>query len=449
MAGASLHGLSEIRSDTRLAPGVYHLPDGLRILSDGVTLDGGGALLVGSDRRGEGVRIEGRSGVTVRNLRLREYRHGIVARDCRGVTVQGVQVASTAEELPNTLFLDIWRPAEEPYGAGILLVRVTDSLVEDNDLQHQQNGLLTYHCARLTVLRNQAGYNSGFGFHLFGTCDSRFEENCADFCCRFQPREGGLHHGHLGADAAGFLAVAGSCRNRFLRNTARMGGDGFFLAGLSPDGVKAGCDDNLFEENDATGSPNIAFEATFCRGNLFRHNLADRSNYGFWLGFSWDTRLEENRMVHNRQAGIAVENGHSFHVRENSVQANGHGILLWSRRVASFAAAFPESLTSYDWLIENNRFLRNGVGIRIAADQDHGIRPLPEAERGLPGSRPRDHRIRGNEFHDNRVGVELIRTDDTFLEQNTLHRNVEAHLREEDCERTVRVQNLGLAGGYL
>lgn len=33
-----------IGADTTLAPGVYHLPHGLTIAADGVTLDGGGAL---------------------------------------------------------------------------------------------------------------------------------------------------------------------------------------------------------------------------------------------------------------------------------------------------------------------------------------------------------------------------------------------------------------------
>src|SRR5579871_312556 len=297
----------EIGADCVLAPGIYVLPRGLSIVADGVTLDGNGAVLIGQDRQGAGIRLEGRSGVTIRNVRLRDYTHGIHARRCTNLTLVGNQIASTAELPPNTVFLDIWRRPEAAYGGAILLHEVSYSLVAGNDLQHQQSGLLTYHCARLTVRGNQAGYNSGYGFHLFGTSDSLFEENSADYCCRFEPREGGRHYGHVGADATGFLAVYHSCRNTFRRNTARLGGDGFFLAGLTPDGEKAGCNDNLFEENDASLSPNIAFEATFCRGNRFRNNFADRCNYGFWLGFSWDTTIESNRILLNRQAGIAVE----------------------------------------------------------------------------------------------------------------------------------------------
>ena len=438
-----------ITADVVLAPGVYHLPRGLTIAGDGITLDGGGAVLIGSDRAGQGLRIEGRAGVTVRNLRLRDYYHGIWAGDCQDLTLAENQVTSTAEVAPNTVFLDIWRVAEQAYGGGIYLCGVSDSRVERNDLQHQQSGLLTYGCARLTVRDNQASYNSGWGFHLFGTCDSLFQGNGADYCCRFNSREGGLHYGHMGGDAAGFLAVHGACRNTFRRNAARLGGDGFFLAGLTPDGRQLGCDDNLFEENDGSLSPNIAFEATFCRGNVFRRNYADRSNYGFWLGFSWDTVIEENRLVMNRQAGIAVENGHGFQVRDNTFQANGHGVLIWTKHVEQFAELYPDNRTSYDWTLEGNTFTRNGKGVRIAADQDHGIRSMPAELCGRPELRPRDHVLRGNDLQDNRVGIDLAGADRTMVEGNILNRNVEANLRQDDCRDTFARNNLGSAGGYL
>lgn len=438
-----------IRESISLEPGVYYLPGGLTIEAEEVILEGNGAMLVGRDRQGVGIRLQGRSGVTIRNVRLREYYHGIHAQSCRNLRLEHNQIASTAEIAPNTIFLDIWLGPEEAYGGAILLQDCEDCLVEENDIQHQQSGLLTYHCSRLAVRRNQASYNSGYGIHLYGTCDSLFEENCADYCCRFEPREGGLHFGHMGADAAGFLAVRGSCRNTFRRNKARLGGDGFFLAGLAPDGAKCGCDDNLFEENDASLSPNIAFEAAFCRGNIFRGNYADRCNYGFWLGFSWDTTIENNRMIMNRQAGIAVENGHGFQVRGNTFQANGHGILLWSKYVERFAQWYPGGLTSYDWSITGNAFTRNGKGIRIAADQDHGIRPLPAETGGRTETRPRDHRITGNDIQDNRVGIELHHADRTVIEGNILHRNAEANLRQEDTHDTVFRNNLGAAGGYL
>jgi parallel beta-helix repeat protein len=442
-----------IRESCRLADGVFVLPTGMRIGAPGITLDGGSATLVGAGRRGAGVTLDGADGVTLRGLRVAGFEHGIRASNAEGLSIEACEVWATAEVESNTIFLDIWRGPDNPYGSGILLDRVRASRVADCMLQHQQNGLLTYGCRNLEVRANNASYNSGFGFHLYATCDSVFEANCADYCCRFEPREGGRHFGHMGADAAGFVAVMGSSRNTFRGNAARLGGDGFFLAGLGPDGKPCGCDDNLFEGNDGSLSPNIAFEATFCRGNTFKDNHADRCNYGFWLGYSWDTIIAGNRMVMNRQAGIAVENGHGFRVEGNTMQANGHGVLIWTGHVPSFAALYPDSTTSHDWDIEGNVFTRNGKGIRIAADQDHGIRPAHYADGAAPPDpsvlRPRRHRIVGNDIQDNRVGIELHRADETTVERNILNRNVEADIREDDAADTLRRNNLGAAGAYL
>ncbi|MEW6250972.1 MAG: right-handed parallel beta-helix repeat-containing protein [Planctomycetota bacterium] len=441
-------------SDTRLEPGVYLLPDGLTIDADDVTLDGNGVVLVGEGRRGVGINVNGRRNVTIRNVRLREYGHGIAARGTQGLTIEGCQITATAEVEANTIFLDIWRPAEDAYGGAILLDAVKGAEIQDNDLQHQFAGLLAYHCQELNIRRNNASYCSGFGFYLYHVCDSLFEENWADYCCRYEPRDKGrpvvgVHStGHVGADAAGFVIVYSSCRNIFRRNFARLGGDGFFLAGRSPKGECVGCDHNLFEENDGSLSPNIAFEATFSADNIFRNNWADRCNFGFWLGYSTRNVLEGNRMLFNRQAGIAVEHGVGFQVRNNDFQSNGHGILLWTRFLKSFDETHPDNATIRDWVIEQNRFLRNGTAIAIFANRDHGIRPVPdEIER--PEQRPRDNVIRRNDIQDNRVGIHLSGADRTVIEQNKINHNVEADMRREDDRETVVGHNLGLRGAYL
>jgi len=269
-----------------------------------------------------------------------------------------------------------------------------------------------------------------------------------DFCCRHQPiRE---RTGDMGADATGFLVIWGSSRNVFRKNLARMGGDGFFVAGgkFNEDGKRMGCDDNLFEGNDASWSPNIGFEATFCKGNIFRDNFADKCNYGFWLGFSWDNIIENNRIRLNRQAGIAVENGRGFSVKGNTFVENGHGILLWSKYVEEWAKQFPENLTSHHWRIERNTFIRNGKAIRIAADQSHGIEPLDPEVSGKEEVRPGDHEIVSNTIEDNRVGIELVKADRTIVKDNILTRNVEANLRQEDT-RDDKIGKCVGAGWYL
>ncbi len=412
-----------ITENTTLQPGVHYLPNGIKIAAPGITLDGNGATLVGHDRSGRGVIVDGQDGVTIKNLKIRDYYHGIHASRCKGLKIKDCQITSTAEQAPNTIFLDIWLPAETAYGGAILLSEVEDSTISKNDLQHQMNGLLTYNCKSLTVRQNVASYSSGFGIHLYGTTDSLFEENFADYCCRWQPR--GERTGHMGADATGFLILSGSSRNIFRRNYARLGGDGFFMAGLNPRYEFKPCNNNLFEENDASYSPNIGFEASFCQDNVYRKNVTNFCNYGFWLGFSAGFKVENNQMNSCNQAGVAVENGFDFVITGNTFANSSHGILLWSKHIPNFSGVVPKNDTSYNWTIETNTFTRNGKAIRIAANQDHGIRPYAPG-----GALPHDHTIRNNTIHDNRIGIELVSVEKTVMDNNTFAGNVEGDVRE-------------------
>jgi parallel beta-helix repeat protein len=264
------------------------------------------------------------------------------------------------------------------------------------------------------VMNNRANYCSGFGFHLFETSDSAYTNNYADYCCRYYLSESGSH---LGADAAGFLVIFKSRNNVFSKNYARLGGDGFFLAGLTPDGIDVGCNNNLFQENDASYSPNNAFEGVFSKGNIYQGNKANHSNYGFWLGFSSDCTVQDNQIHNNRQAGIAVENGVNFKVVANDIQNNNHGILIWTRSYDFLKTVPNMNLTSRDWLIERNRLIQNKKAIRIAANQSHGVVRL---ERDQSPIAPSNHSIQNNEIRGNILGIELEKAKDTHLGQNTM-----------------------------
>jgi hypothetical protein len=93
---------------------------------------------------------------------------------------------------------------------------------------------------------------------------------------------------------SGFLLVNHSSNNKFINNNARMGGDGFFQAGMTPEFEPVGCDNNIIEDNDGSNSSTNAFEAIFSRGNIFRSNITNYSNYGLWLGVSRDGTPENN-----------------------------------------------------------------------------------------------------------------------------------------------------------
>jgi len=424
-----------ITKSARLRPGVYHLPKGIVIGADGVTLDGNGAVFVGNGS-GQAVRSVKRNNVTVRNLHASKYRWGVRIEGAKNATVRDCHIRETAEvEPPDGVWLNIWAKPEEAYGAAVILFDVTGGLVTGNDVQHQQNGISLYGCTGVTVEKNNASFQSGWGIHLFNSSRNTVQDNLADWCNRIHKRGEGYYPG---ADAAGLLVIWNSSNNIFRRNMLRGGGDGVFVAGYHPESGKLPCNDNLFEENDGSYSPNNAFESTFCEGNIFRNNKANTSNYGFWLGYSWENKLEGNEVRGNRIAGIAIEHGHHNEIMGNRIFSNTRGIALWARANAAFLDRWPDSVTSAFYDIHDNTIFSNGVGLfsKMEAGGDRRRRRQENADQGpsasaLAAARPHDYTIRANTFYGNEIGALLMDSDRLILQGNRFQANTDAGLRIE------------------
>jgi parallel beta-helix repeat protein len=249
---------------------------------------------------------------------------------------------------------------------------------------------------------------------MSATSDSLIAGNQHDFINRLyrRPENGSIR---VEADAAGIVMVKGSSRNRMLKNSCLCGGDGIFVAGYEHPGVHESCSDNLFEDNDCRLSPNNAIESTFSGGNVFRRNDCSRSNYGFWMGYSWDNVLEDNTVEFNRWVGIAVEHGYNFTIRNNTIKLNGEGVRLWTRGGA-VTPFLPGYEVTHHFTLEDNLFETNRIGFW-----------------GYTGEETQalchNYHLRGNTFKDNRVGVQLARILDSSVEGNRFEGNVEAAIR--------------------
>ncbi|UCG33012.1 MAG: right-handed parallel beta-helix repeat-containing protein [Phycisphaerales bacterium] len=407
-----------VDSGTVLQSGTYVLDEPIEIAADNVTLDGGGAVLIGGGHQGVAVRAVGRKGVTVRNLDIRGFYHGVRLEGCERVTIRDCRIQSTHEIPPNDIFLDIWTPLERAYGAGIMLAGCRNATVTGNDLQHQQNGLSMYDCHRCTVTANNASFCSGWGVHLNSSSDNVIRGNTADWCCRIYVRKDGSYH--AGADAAALLIVVNSSRNVVEDNMFRGGGDGVFLAGYRHPDIVAPCNDNVFSRNDCSLSPNNAFEATFSSRNRFLDNRANGSNFGFWLGYSTENVVENNEISDNRYAGVAIEHGHANRITANEFHRNRVAVRLWTDEDKDFVEAFPMLATS-----ERNRILDNTIddgryGVMIWTDEKMGKRLCQRDE------------IVANKITNNHVGIRYQRGRDVLIRTNHISGNAGVGLELED-----------------
>ncbi len=404
-----------ITHDITLAAGVHVLPDGIRIEGNDITVRGEGAHIVSPEQAGVGIYAHG-DNITIGGVNVNGFYHGVRADDCTNLTLETLTIRNTYELPGIDSFLYLWQPLDQAYGGAVLLSNVRGGVVQTCDLQHQMNGVQLYGCERIVVSDVNASFNSGWGVYLSASHECMVARNQLDFCNRLFRRDDGSIR--VEADAAGIVLVNGSSRSRFIGNSCLCGGDGIFIAGYRHPGDVQPCNDNLFEDNDCRLSPNNAIESTFSRGNIFRRNDCSRSNYGFWMGFSWDNVIEDNTIEFNRWAGIAAEHAHDFTIRNNRIRLNGDGVRVWTRggAVMPYWQGFE---VSYNFTLENNLIESNTVGFtgytgaETTEQQCHNLH------------------LRGNTFTDNRVGAQFQRVQTSTLHENTFADHLVAAVRLE------------------
>jgi parallel beta-helix repeat protein len=407
-----------ITQDTQFAPGLFYLPDGVRIANDNIRVEGAeaGTVIASDKKAGVGLRIEGYAGVTVRNLSFNGYYHGLRCDDCVGLTIENITVRGTYEIEGIDTFLYLWKPVEDADGGGLLFNNVRESVVQGCDMQHQMHGVLLYNCETVKVRRCNASFNSGWGLYLNNTHNSSIEGNQFDFCNRvFRLGDGSTR---VEADAAGMVIVKGSSHNVFRRNSCLCGGDGIFLCGYEHPGSITPCNHNLFEHNDCRFSTNNAVESTFSGYNTYRYNNVSQSNYGFWMGYSYGNKLEYNTVVFNRLVGFAIEHAFDFDITNNTIRHNGEGVRLWTRGGA-VTDYFPNRRVTYNFRVSGNEIEANRVGF------------VGDTGEGTTEDDSHDFTLTNNTFRDNRVGAFFGRVRDCKIDNNRFERNVEAAIERK------------------
>ena len=390
-----LTGRLTITRSARIEPGQYRLdvPDGqavIEIAADNVVLDMTGVTLESTARRpwervGMGIHAKGYSHISILGGGIHGYRFNVFLEGEAGsgseAQIVGTEVSgSRAQRLLSTdthfeerdwvdIFdLDAW----EVYGAGLYLKNLDGAWIKDVVAHEAQDGIMLAHTAHATVYQCDLSRNSGWGIALYGSSANDLLNNHADEDVRCESKTYSR-----GCDSAGILLMEGSNRNRIIGNSFTHSGDGFFL---SKSFTGTSSDENYVAFNDGSYSPHNSFEATFTHGNQFYHNLADHSDYGFWLGFSRDSVVMDNHIEGSKRDGIALEHGEGNVFARNLIRANGGaGIHLFQNG--------PAPDPSRHYAILQNRLETNRVGILL--------------------SRTADVSIADNSFSDDAIGIKV------------------------------------------
>lgn len=362
------------------------------IRGNDITVDFAGATLEGTPqttdpdkRTGTGIIVEG-SNITIKNLKVRGYKLGLVARKSNGLRLISCDVSyNWKQHLQSTLDREDqsdWMSYHQNendewlrYGAGIYLRDCDRVEVKACRIVGGQNGLMMMNVNKSLVWNNTFSFLSAIGLGMYRSSDNRIMHNNIDWCVR------GYSHGkwNRGQDSAGILIYEQSSRNTFAYNSVTHGGDGFFLwAGeTTMKDASGGCNDNLLYGNDFSHAPTNGIEATFSRNKMV-NNLILECWHGCWLGYSYETEVLANVFAHNAES-IAWEHGQDNVIGANMFFRETTGIKLWQNKSQDPNWGYPKhrDTRSRDNLIRQNEFqhiagtaidLRDTMGVKILSN---------------------------------------------------------------------------------
>lgn len=327
-----------IAHSVTLVPGVYDFTgrEGLVIAADGIEVLGAGVVLRGGATSpepgaaaaerflGTGILMEGRSGVVLRGLSLTGFDVGIRLTGCAGVRVEDCDLSGCFHD-PD------WGWDDHGDHGGFLVTASHDCVIKNCRANQVWDALHLRFSDNNLVENNDFSHTSNTGLKMWRSCGNRVYNNNLSWGIRISPGE--VH----ARDSSCVLLESGSNGNVFKDNDMSHGGDGFFIRVLNGF-MSTG---NLLEGNDCSFANNNGIEA-WADHNAYVRNTVNHSSYGFWLGNSDHTLLQENEVAYNGtkqhnapeafgNAGITFANGSCSHslIIGNRVHDNaGPGIAI-------------------------------------------------------------------------------------------------------------------------
>lgn len=408
----------------------------IQIKGDGITVRFmPGAVLRGSEPgaapdtySGCGIRVIGGRGVTVIGGAISGFKQGLWATNTDALTLEGIDASHNyRQRLRSTPAAEdgsdwLWPHKNDGnewatnYGGALIIEDSKNATVKDCTVRHGQNGLILDRVTDSKVYDNDFSFNSGWGIAMWRCTGNTISRNAIDFNVRGHSE--GVYN--RGQDSAGILFFEQNSSNAIAENSATHGGDGFFaFAGLEAlngegappgyDHTRKGCNDNILIGNDFSYAPAHGVEITFSFGNVIaRNRMVENAICGIWGGYSQETFIAENEFAGNGGMGYGLERGgvnieHGAHnlILNNTFTNDRCGVHLWWDGHGDFAEK--------TWGKANYKGVTGNIiaGNTFTIDDSHPFTSLrPEAR--LIAVHLRDDgegNLRGNRFMNNTTRI--------------------------------------------
>ncbi|MCZ6837509.1 MAG: right-handed parallel beta-helix repeat-containing protein, partial [Planctomycetota bacterium] len=359
---------------------------------------------------GIGIRVEG-TGVSLHGAIVSGYKVGIFATQADDLTLHHVDVSGNfRQRLGSTPQLEdpedwLW-PHEndesewiEKYGAGVCIKDSNQVVLHDIKVRDGQNGIILDRVDDSLIYDNDCSFLSGWGLALWRSSGNTITRNAFDFCVR------GYSHKiyNRGQDSAGILLFEQCNDNLIALNSATHCGDGLFA----------------FAGREALGESNPKEDESWYKGRghtgnrIIGNDFSDSVAHGLELTFSFDNVIDSNRFVGNAICGIWGGYSQDLRIAGNVFENNGEMAYGQERGGINIEHGLNNT-------IFHNTFRNNACGIHLWWDDDKALLASPWAKMNHPDSS--DTLIHDNRFEGDAIAVQLRDTKNTKVSNNTFER---------------------------
>ncbi len=337
----------------KIQPSVYNIQDtgqdGLIRLNgvSNVIIDGDSVEVDGISCSGYAIKIDNSDHILIKNFwSVRHMNYAVYVTNSHHVEIEACNFSYN--KVDSVGFIDVWAGYTASLGGGVMCYQCDSVYVHGNLMKYQNDGVALYQCRETEIAFNDFSWNTSYGIRMFYTDSSYLHHNICSHVNRPLTDP---------SDCAALLMIV-SNENRVTYNDLSFSGDGVFLGQYQHHNTP---NNNYFAYNDCSASPHNAIEATFAGGNVYKYNICSRSQYGLWLGYSFNTLVDSNLVQDNQVTGIAIDKGFNNTITHNWIDRNPYGIALWEGgNISGYS-----SQKSHDYRIDSNFFESNKLALLL------------------------------------------------------------------------------------
>ena len=272
----------------------------IQINSSGITLDGNGHIIKGS-KTGFGVYLYYKTDVTVKNLNVTDFSHGIYLNRSNNNTIEGVTVSSNRS-------------------CGIYLYSSSSNTLTSNNASNNQFGIVLNHSGNNNLTDNVMSANT-YNFYVSGTSVLHYIQtidisNTVDGKTVYYLVDVSNLVIDSSADA-GYVGVV-NCTNVTVKDlTLTDNGQGVLFAYTSESSI----------ENVTVSNNNFGIFLHFSNDNNLTSNTISSNNHGIYLHYSSYNDIVNNT-TSNKNSGIYLNYSSYNNLTGNIANLNNYGLYL-------------------------------------------------------------------------------------------------------------------------